>query len=64
METVDLLVSYKSPTKKQDDQSTMAYDKKIIKITLISSIENHLMECKQDIMDLARSFSTKSQITN
>ncbi|CAF3865378.1 unnamed protein product [Rotaria magnacalcarata] len=64
METVDPLVSHKSPTKKQDDQSTMTYDRKIVKITLISSIENHLLKCKQDIMDLAQSFSTKSQITN
>jgi hypothetical protein len=36
----------------------------VIRITLISSNDNHLMKCKQEIIDLARSYSTKSQLIN
>ncbi|CAF3561359.1 unnamed protein product [Rotaria sp. Silwood1] len=64
MLVVDLMVSTNNPTKKQVNKSTIAYDKKIIKITLISSNDNHLMQCKQEIIDLARSLSIKSQLTN
>jgi len=35
----------------------------VVKITLISSNDNHLIKCKEDILNLARSFSIKSQIT-
>ncbi|CAF4640671.1 unnamed protein product, partial [Rotaria sp. Silwood2] len=64
LESVDLTVSYNNPTKKKDDQPKIIYNKKIIKITLISTNDNHLMKCKQEIIDLARLFSTKSQLVN
>ncbi len=34
----------------------------MIKITLISSNDHHLIKCKEDILNFARLFSTKSQI--
>jgi hypothetical protein len=83
LETIDINVSHKIPTKKNDDQSTIVYDRKsnrskcfllinfeffpfyiAVKITLISSNENHLIKCKQEIIVLAQSFSIKSQLTN
>jgi len=35
----------------------------VVKITLISSNDKHLIKCKEDILNLARSFSTKSETT-
>jgi hypothetical protein len=34
----------------------------VVKITLISSNDTHLIKCKDDILNLARSYSIKSQI--
>ncbi|CAF1381804.1 unnamed protein product [Adineta steineri] len=64
MVTIDLTVNQKIPTKQKDDHQTIGYDKKIVKIILISTNENHLMKCKQEIIALAQTYSIKSKLTN
>ncbi|UJR14781.1 hypothetical protein I4U23_001769 [Adineta vaga] len=61
---IDINVNQKSPSKIKQDKSTIPYDRKIVKITLISSTKDQLMKCKQEIINLARDFSVSTKLTN
>lgn len=79
MESIDLSVSHRTSTTKNNqsvipyDRKSKIYIfidnfyfirfNLVVKITLISSNDNHLIKCKEDILNLARSCSTKVEIT-
>ncbi|CAF0856240.1 unnamed protein product [Adineta ricciae] len=62
--TVDPNINEKTSPARRTDQSSIAFDRKVVKITLISSTNDHLIRCKQEIFNLVRDVSITKKLTD
>ncbi|CAF0805827.1 unnamed protein product [Adineta ricciae] len=62
--TVDPNINEKISPARRTDQSRIAFDRKVVKITLISSTNDHLIRYKQEILNFAREVSITKKLTD